>query len=134
MCRGGLPKSAKVIVTLVEVAVDHDPSPFPPGRDSDFLPSNACAGINSGAGLTKGESVEPVLPDNELVIDHWYRKRFGGRGDLGDIFVDLPPEGTGIDPGCISAGVRGSDLLLRGCFDELLLLLASEAPLMRRRG
>ena len=67
-------------------------------------------------------------------MDHWYRKRLGGRGDLRDIFVELPPEGTGIDPGCVSPGVSGSDRLLRGCFDELLLLLASETPLMRRRG
>ena len=67
-------------------------------------------------------------------MDHWYRWRFGGRGDLEGIFVGLPPGGTGIDPGCISAGVDGSDRLLCGCFDELLLLLASETPLMRRRG
>ena len=48
--------------------------------------------------------------------------------------MDLPSEGTGIDPGCISPGVDGSDRLLRGCLGELLLLLTSEAPLMRRRG
>ena len=47
--------------------------------------------------------------------------------------MDLPPKGTGIDLGCISAGVVGSDRLLRCCLDELLLLLASETPLMKRR-
>ena len=46
--------------------------------------------------------------------------------------MDLPPAGTGIDPGCFSAGVDGSDRLLRCCLDELLLL-ASEAPLIKRR-
>jgi hypothetical protein len=60
--------------------------------------------------------------------------RFGGRGDLGDILVFLPSEGNGIDPGCSSPGVEGSERLLRGCFGELLLLLASETPPIRRRG
>jgi hypothetical protein len=49
--------------------------------------------------------------------------------------MDLPPEGTGIDTGCMSAGVDGSDRLFRSCLKELLLLLlASETPLMKRRG
>ena len=49
------------------------------------------------------------------------------------IFVDLPPKGPGIDLGCISAGVVGSDRLLRCCLSELLLLLASETPLVKGR-
>ena len=125
-------------VILVEVAVDHFSSVLLPvplimlrGRDSDLLPAKACAGITSGACLGKGDSVDPAWPDSELVMDHWYRMRFGAREDLGGFLVDLPSEGTGIDPGCISPGVDGSDRLLRGCFGELLLLLASEAPLMR---
>ena len=129
------------MVILVEVAVDHGSSVLLPlplvvlrGRDSDLLPVSACAGINNGPCLGKSEPVDPVLPDSELVMDHWYRMRFGGREDLGGFLVDLPSEGTGIDPGCISAGVEGSDRLLRGCFGELPLLLASEAPLMKRRG
>lgn len=72
-------------VTLVEVAVDHDSSVLPPlplivlrGRDSDLLPSKARAGMNSGACLGKGESVDPAWPESELVMDNWYRMRLGG--------------------------------------------------------
>ena len=64
-------------VTLVEVAVDHDSSVLVTlplimlrGRDSDLLSAKACPGINSGACLGKGESVDPVWPDSELVMDH----------------------------------------------------------------
>jgi hypothetical protein len=54
-----------VIVTLVEVAVDHDSSGLLPlimlrGRDSDLLPAKACAGKSSGACLGKSESVDPA--------------------------------------------------------------------------
>ena len=62
ICRGGLPKSAKVIVTFVEVAVHHD-SPalllLTRGRESGRFSAKARAGIYSGC-LGKGMSVDPA--------------------------------------------------------------------------
>jgi hypothetical protein len=65
ICRGGLPRSPKVIVTLVEVAVDHDSSALPPlivlrGRDSGLPPAMACAAVYSGGCLGKDESAGPA--------------------------------------------------------------------------
>ena len=73
ICRGGLPKSAKVIVTFVEVPVLHDSRVLFSG-----FSAKACAGRYGGACLGKGKSVDSVCPDSELVMDHWYRRCFGG--------------------------------------------------------